>query len=331
MRSISPNRDALHMLYSGRGGVLPSSAAIATGVFDMSDCERFDRSPAALTPRREDEWMPGTARAGASPDYGTVSRDPVDNVVCRVGDGSCASAHAGVLNRSKHLDGASFGHSLLRLQRQYGNQYVGQVLSRASTEGEPAHDMSAIERSIDVARGGGHAMDHGIRTRMEGAFGADFSGVRIHTDNHADALNRSLSARAFATGRDVFFRQGEYNPGSSSGRELLAHELTHVVQQNGDGIHRKMTVSQPGDPHEVEADQMARAVIEQEHAQPAGRQVVSRAEEEEKDKPVAARRAADTLQRQPEAPRPQDDEEKKKLHAKTEQCGCGRSAAAEGA
>jgi hypothetical protein len=293
----------------------------------MSDCERSDGSPAAaLISRRSDERMSGTAGTGASPDYGIVARDPVDNVVCRVADGSCASAHAGVLNHSKRLDGASFGHSLLRLQRHYGNQYVGQVLSRAGAEGQAAQDMAAIERSIDTARGGGHAMDHGTRTRMESSFDADFSGVRIHTDAHADGLNRSLSARAFATGRDVFFRQGEYNPGSSSGRELLAHELTHVVQQNGGGIHRKMTVSQPGDPHEVEADQMARAVIQQEHAQPVGRQVVSRAEEDEKDKPVAARRAIDTLQRQPEALRPQDDEEKKKLHAKADGCGCGLTA-----
>jgi peptidoglycan hydrolase-like protein with peptidoglycan-binding domain len=77
-------------------------------------------------------------------------------------------------------------------------------------------------------------------------------------------LSQSLSARAFTTGRDVFFRQGEYSPGSSSGRELLAHELTHVVQQNGDGIQRKMTVSEPGDAHEIEADQMARQVVRQE-------------------------------------------------------------------
>lgn len=202
--------------------------------------------------------------------------------------------------------------SLLRLQRDYGNQYVGQVLRQAS--GEHDGGMDAIERSIDGARGGGHGMDHGTRTRMESAFGADFSGVRIHADSRADGLSQSLSARAFTTGRDVFFRQGEYNPGTSSGRELLAHELTHVVQQNGDGIRRKMTVSEPGDAHEVEADQMARAVIQQEHAQTTDRQVISREEDEEKA--VAAKRATDSLQRQPEAPKPQDEEEKKKLHAK---------------
>lgn len=235
-------------------------------------------------------------------------------VSCRLGDASCASAHAASLSRSASGQRSSVHRSLLKLQRQYGNNYVGQVLRQASPGEHGDGGMDAVERSIDGARSSGHGMDHGTRTRMESAFGADFSGVRIHSDTRADGLSQSLSARAFTTGRDVFFRQGEYSPGTSSGRELLAHELTHVVQQNGDGIRRKMTVSEPGDAHEVEADQMARAVIQQEHAQTTDRQAVSREEDEEK--PVAAKRAADALQRQPEAPKPQDEEEKKKLHAK---------------
>jgi hypothetical protein len=71
---------------------------------------------------------------------------------------------------------------------------------------------------------------------MEPVFGADFSQVRVHTDTQANTLNRTLSARAFTTGRDIFFRQGEYRPGSSTGQELIAHELTHVVQQGGAGV-----------------------------------------------------------------------------------------------
>ena len=177
----------------------------------------------------------------------------------------------------------------------------------------------------DQARGGGHGMDHGTRTQMETAFGADFSGVRIHTDARADGLSQSLSARAFTTGRDVFFRQGEYNPGSSSGRELLAHELTHVVQQNGDGISRKMTVSEPGDVHEIEADQMARAVMQQERARSIDRQMTPPQEEEEQ-RPVATQRATDFLQRQPEAPTPQEEEERKRrmLQAKLDRATVSR-------
>jgi hypothetical protein len=80
---------------------------------------------------------------------------------------------------------------------------------------------------------------------MEGSFGADFSGVRIHADQRADSLNRSLNARAFTTGNDIFFKQGEYKPDSGGGQKLLAHELTHVVQQNGNGnVQRKSGVIQ---------------------------------------------------------------------------------------
>ena len=89
-----------------------------------------------------------------------------------------------------------------------------------------------LEASINQARGGGVAIADNIREPMEQAFGADFSGVKVHTDGQSDQLNRSIQARAFTTGQDVFFRQGEYNPGSRGGQELLAHELTHVVQQS---------------------------------------------------------------------------------------------------
>jgi hypothetical protein len=68
---------------------------------------------------------------------------------------------------------------------------------------------------------------------MERALGADLSGVRIHADRRADELSRLLQARAFTTGQHVFFRRGAYDPVSSGGRALLAHELTHVVQQRG--------------------------------------------------------------------------------------------------
>jgi hypothetical protein len=222
--------------------------------------------------------------------------------------------------RSASGERLSVHRSLWRLQRQYGNRYVGQVLRQAGALA-PAGEMDAVERSIGQARGGGQAMDHGTRGKMEQAFGADFGGVRIHTDNRADTLSQSLSARAFTTGSDVFFRQGEYSPGTSSGRELLAHELTHVVQQSGDGIQRKMTVSEPGDPMELEADRTAQAVIQQEHA-PAPQ--VHRQQEEDVPQFAAAKRDAG-LQRQPEAPSPQDEEEKKKLHMKSAAEGVARA------
>ena len=89
-----------------------------------------------------------------------------------------------------------------------------------------------LETSINQARGGGMPLAENLQRSMGKAMGADFSGVKVHTDSQSDQLNQSIQARAFTTGQDVFFRQGEYNPGSRGGQELLAHELTHVVQQN---------------------------------------------------------------------------------------------------
>ncbi|MGF1522286.1 MAG: DUF4157 domain-containing protein [Leptolyngbyaceae cyanobacterium] len=96
-----------------------------------------------------------------------------------------------------------------------------------------------LESSITAARGQGQPLGDDVRGSMEQAFGADFSGVRIHTNSQSDQLNQSIQARAFTTGQDVFFRQGEYQPGNRGGQELLAHELTHVVQQNGSTVQPK--------------------------------------------------------------------------------------------
>ncbi|MEH2372452.1 eCIS core domain-containing protein [Nostoc sp.] len=97
-----------------------------------------------------------------------------------------------------------------------------------------------VESAINSARGSGQALDAGLQRSIGWAMGADFSGVKVHTDSQADQLNQSIQAKAFTTGQDVFFRQGEYNPGSRGGQELIAHELTHVVQQHGGAVQRKM-------------------------------------------------------------------------------------------
>ncbi|MEW6583573.1 MAG: DUF4157 domain-containing protein [Actinomycetota bacterium] len=114
-----------------------------------------------------------------------------------------------------------------------------------------------VEAAIARTRGGGQPLDDAVRTRVGDGLGDDLGDVRIHTDDHADALSRSVQARAFTTGSDVYFAKGEYQPGSSAGDRLLAHELTHVVQQRGAPVTGPLTVSQPGDTHEVEAEKAA--------------------------------------------------------------------------
>ncbi len=111
-------------------------------------------------------------------------------------------------------------------------------------QASPNHGLEGGDVDTDVARsilsvkGGGQPLHDGVRSSMEKGFGADFGGVRVHTGGQADALNRSLNARAFTTGKDIFFGKGQYNPGSTGGQELIAHELTHTVQQGAAGAQR---------------------------------------------------------------------------------------------
>jgi hypothetical protein len=105
--------------------------------------------------------------------------------------------------------------------------------------GEASTDL---DTAINSARGGGQPLDAGLQRSMGQAMGADFSGVKVHTDAKSDQLNQSIQAKAFTTGQDVFFRQGAYEPGSRGGQELIAHELTHVVQQNGGAVQRSPVV-----------------------------------------------------------------------------------------
>lgn len=91
-----------------------------------------------------------------------------------------------------------------------------------------------VEESIQRSQGKGQELTPTVREPMEDAFGFDFGRVRIHADTEGDRLSRSLEARAFTTGEDIFFRQGAYAPDSPSGKKLLAHELTHVVQQSSE-------------------------------------------------------------------------------------------------
>jgi hypothetical protein len=115
-----------------------------------------------------------------------------------------------------------------------------------------------VEAAIAAASGRGNQLHNGVAERVGGSYGQPLGDVRVHHDDHAAALSRAVSARAFTVGRDIFFGAGEYRPDSSGGRELLAHELAHVVQQRGAPNAGPLMVSQPGDTLEREAEAAAR-------------------------------------------------------------------------
>lgn len=179
--------------------------------------------------------------------------------------------HAALLEQTKTSEQAA--SLLLHLQRSYGNAYVQRLveyssiqaklnisspedkqeieaeqvaqqvinMSQTPTSSQRIQEQSiasfqngsGLESRIMNSRGGGVPISDDVRSYMEPRFGADLSNVRMHTDSEAAHLSHSLNAQAFTLGSDIYFGEGKYNPGTQSGKQLLAHELTHVIQQGG--------------------------------------------------------------------------------------------------
>jgi hypothetical protein len=111
---------------------------------------------------------------------------------------------------------------------------------------------------ISALRGGGQPLPPSVRAFFEPRFEADFSQVRLHTNSAAAEAARAIQAKAFTAGQDVAFAAGEYVPDSAAGRKLLAHELTHTLQQkNRAGLQPGGLISHGEDPAEREADAIA--------------------------------------------------------------------------
>ncbi len=116
-----------------------------------------------------------------------------------------------------------------------GGRGEGEIQRRADGGFEAGPD---VESRLAARKGGGSPLPDDVRTTMEPRFGADFGSVRIHTGGEADQLNRQLSAQAFTHGQDIYMGAGKYAPGTTAGNRLLAHELTHVVQQTASQVRQ---------------------------------------------------------------------------------------------
>lgn len=116
-----------------------------------------------------------------------------------------------------------------------GRSHAGAVAPRIQrVSGSAAQGAAAAPASVDTALASpGRALDLGLRQDMEQRFGHDFSRVRVHADAAAQTSARDVNALAYTVGQDVVFDSGQYAPGTAAGRHLIAHELTHVVQQTG--------------------------------------------------------------------------------------------------
>ena len=158
---------------------------------------------------------------------------------CTGGSSSCGSCE-------------DYGNSSLRLQR---------LVTPANTPSVAAAPVLVH----DVLHSPGQALDQNTRSFFEQRFGQDLSNVRIHNDDRAGKSARAVNAAAYTVGSNIVFERGQYAPGTSAGRKLLAHELTHTIQQQA-GAHSStaaaLEVSQPSDAGEREAETTAEAVTE---------------------------------------------------------------------
>ena len=142
--------------------------------------------------------------------------------------------------------------AVMHLQKTAGNATVTAALEEQ--EASPVKDV--------VGSGGGSPLDRDTRSFMESRLGADFSDVRVHNDSKATESARSVQAHAYTVGNDVVFQSDKYAPESDSGKRMLAHELTHVVQQrsgpvDGTPAAGGIQVSHPSDRFEQAAESSA--------------------------------------------------------------------------
>ncbi|MCB0374396.1 MAG: DUF4157 domain-containing protein [Sinomicrobium sp.] len=117
-------------------------------------------------------------------------------------------------------------------QRQPEEELQTAPKGKAQTGAEPAVSPGVQASIHSLQSSGGRPLSPAARAYFEPRFGVDFSRVRVHTDTRAAKTSRSINARAFTVGRDIAFGAGEYSPGTDTGKKLLAHELTHVLQQH---------------------------------------------------------------------------------------------------
>jgi hypothetical protein len=153
------------------------------------------------------------------------------------------------------------GRRWLTLQRSAGNHALSRLMQRQSAGAIP-QPGPATQAALS-SRGNGGSLPAGTRASLETSLGHDLGDVRIHTDREAAQAAEELQAAAFTSGQDIFFGAGTYAAGATSGRELLAHEVVHTIQQSGAPERpapSSTTVSQPGDPLEQQAAAVAHQV-----------------------------------------------------------------------
>lgn len=181
------------------------------------------------------EAAPADAGAGPKEEEAEVQRSPL---VQRVPMPALLSRQAGMGGFASHSAPEEDSGAGTEVQAKSMDTRVSAFIAR-SARGPPAGQAGApntsapqsFEASLASSKGSGSPLPSDTRQSMESRFGADFGGVRIHTGSSAESLSAGISAQAFTHGNDIYFNSGKFNPNSDTGSHLLAHELTHTIQQ----------------------------------------------------------------------------------------------------
>lgn len=178
-------------------------------------------------------------------------------------------------------------NDIIRLQKLAGNQAIQRLVIQNLNFESEVLENDTVDR-INQERNHGQSLEQSIQTPMSQALGMDFHDVNVHTSQESHNLNRQLNSKAFTTGNDIFFREGEYQPNTTSGQNLIAHELTHVVQQSTGQVptSTSMKVNPPDDVFEKQAEAIAQKITSPGNIPGIQKQV----ENEEEEEPVQASR-----------------------------------------
>ena len=195
-------------------------------------------------------------------------------------------------------------NGIVALQKAYGNRLIQRMYSDSQVSDEeaswnyhsvddfqehiPEDSDEQLAQRVEKAIGTGNQLDSDVLGDLESGLGVNLTNLRIHQDAEADSLAHSFKAAAFTTGSDIFFRHGTFNPRTENGFRLLAHETAHVVQQRDSSLaisenSGPLTISEPSDQFEQEADAAAEKIVAGQTAdlQPRQTSTVSRLDDDE--------------------------------------------------
>ncbi|MEO1127192.1 MAG: DUF4157 domain-containing protein [Cyanobacteria bacterium J06639_16] len=201
----------------------------------LEDCQRMASQPPASgniplfpkeEPVRQEPTIPMVQAKLTVGPAGDRYEQEADRVASQVVDKINSPEASQPIQRERAQPG---GKEAVQRMGEGEERQMKSPLQRVGLEGMPV--SNELEADIQNEKGKGHALEPNLQQKMGQAMGTDLSGVKIHTDTKADQLSQAIQAKAFTTGSDVFFRQGEYNTSSKGGQEVIAHELTHIVQQ----------------------------------------------------------------------------------------------------